>query len=307
MLTSPQPSLGSAPAGPLASAGETRTPVAPQRRPELDPRPRRGEHPRLLLWSQRSELLRQPVEVFAPTSQGRSVPAGPGCCQTGDHATLGLVHAELSTPPRAHHASGPKTRVRGFDLGLTSHAGASALSTARPHCPFALGGAGTTSGRKENRYYDPSIGRYLQMEAELQSPKGFLISAKSGGALAAYAYAGNNPIAFSDPTGLLKYPQQSCADANGAGIWMGGQGPGKDKCGDCAYLTQIATEVCQTSGLDNCMCKMLMQSKAVACSLLCNPLPPPKPPAKPPKPPKQPPRACSGNPPGDPGDPGSGV
>ncbi|WP_158625701.1 RHS repeat protein [Corallococcus carmarthensis] len=43
-----------------------------------------------------------------------------------------------------------------------------------------------------NRYYDPSVGRYLQPEPML---------AKGPAALPAYAYAVNNPIGVTDPTG----------------------------------------------------------------------------------------------------------
>lgn len=44
-----------------------------------------------------------------------------------------------------------------------------------------------------NRWYDPSIGRYLAPDPVLYR----------GQAVPVYAYAGNNPIIYSDPTGLL--------------------------------------------------------------------------------------------------------
>ncbi len=53
-----------------------------------------------------------------------------------------------------------------------------------------------------NRFYDPSIGRYLSPDPILLSP-GAVVSAAAGGMISpAYAYASNNPIAFIDPTGL---------------------------------------------------------------------------------------------------------
>lgn len=61
-----------------------------------------------------------------------------------------------------------------------------------------------------NRYYDPSIGRYLQPDPMMQYPM-----LGSGNA---YAYAGNNPIANTDATGLLVELDPSC-------------GPYKDKLG----------------------------------------------------------------------------
>ncbi|WP_375759057.1 RHS repeat-associated core domain-containing protein [Corallococcus exercitus] len=52
-----------------------------------------------------------------------------------------------------------------------------------------------------NRYYDPSIGRYLQPEPLLLDPQSILVYAAEGRSLAPYAYALNNPTGFVDPTG----------------------------------------------------------------------------------------------------------
>jgi RHS repeat-associated protein len=52
-----------------------------------------------------------------------------------------------------------------------------------------------------NRYYDPSIGRYLQPEPMLGNPMRVLLMATKGG-VAAYSYAANNPLTYIDPTGL---------------------------------------------------------------------------------------------------------
>jgi RHS repeat-associated protein len=47
-----------------------------------------------------------------------------------------------------------------------------------------------------NRYYDPSIGRYLQ-------PEPMLAMGPKDGDAPVYAYGSNNPLRFSDPTGLF--------------------------------------------------------------------------------------------------------
>ncbi|WP_164002203.1 RHS repeat-associated core domain-containing protein [Pyxidicoccus caerfyrddinensis] len=54
-----------------------------------------------------------------------------------------------------------------------------------------------------NRYYDPSIGRYLQPEPLLQSPLRITLALKLGevGFPSAYAYAGNNPVGNFDADG----------------------------------------------------------------------------------------------------------
>ncbi|WP_141257525.1 MULTISPECIES: RHS repeat-associated core domain-containing protein [unclassified Myxococcus] len=58
-----------------------------------------------------------------------------------------------------------------------------------------------------NRYYDPSIGRYLQPEPMLQSPRYVRAMAWRGRSVGAYAYALNNPLHFVDRNGLtaLRY------------------------------------------------------------------------------------------------------
>ncbi|MFP2928433.1 RHS repeat-associated core domain-containing protein [Pyxidicoccus sp. 3LG] len=53
-----------------------------------------------------------------------------------------------------------------------------------------------------NRYYDPSVGRYLQPEPLLQSPRYSGGMAAGGYSVPAYAYALNNPQRYSDPNGL---------------------------------------------------------------------------------------------------------
>ncbi|EPX57569.1 hypothetical protein D187_004913 [Cystobacter fuscus DSM 2262] len=54
-----------------------------------------------------------------------------------------------------------------------------------------------------NRYYDPSIGRYLQSEPMLQMPMVVQDYARKGQVLTPYAYGLNNPLHFVDPNGLI--------------------------------------------------------------------------------------------------------
>ncbi|WP_245591921.1 RHS repeat-associated core domain-containing protein [Cystobacter fuscus] len=54
-----------------------------------------------------------------------------------------------------------------------------------------------------NRYYDPSIGRYLQPEPMLQEPAVVKAMVLGGHSMPSYAYAANNPFYFSDPSGAL--------------------------------------------------------------------------------------------------------
>ncbi|WP_395834491.1 RHS repeat domain-containing protein [Archangium violaceum] len=54
-----------------------------------------------------------------------------------------------------------------------------------------------------NRYYDPSIGRYLQPEPMLHESAVVKALVLRGQSMPVYAYASNNPFHFSDPSGGL--------------------------------------------------------------------------------------------------------
>lgn len=53
-----------------------------------------------------------------------------------------------------------------------------------------------------NRFYDPSVGRYLSPEPLLKSPTYVRRMAESGMRVPTYAYAANNPMRYADPDGL---------------------------------------------------------------------------------------------------------
>ncbi|WP_181791265.1 RHS repeat-associated core domain-containing protein [Myxococcus llanfairpwllgwyngyllgogerychwyrndrobwllllantysiliogogogochensis] len=64
-----------------------------------------------------------------------------------------------------------------------------------------------------NRYYDPTIGQYLQPEPLLNSARTIKKAASNGSPLPTYGYAQNNPIQFIDPDGL----KARCPN----GFWIG--------------------------------------------------------------------------------------
>ncbi|MDP2271670.1 MAG: RHS repeat-associated core domain-containing protein [Archangium sp.] len=71
-----------------------------------------------------------------------------------------------------------------------------------------------------NRYYDPSTGRYLSPEPLLQDPMYVSMMAQGGMSTPTYAYALNNPIRYTDPTGKnpLVIPAAAVAIAAGEAL-----------------------------------------------------------------------------------------
>ena len=95
----------------------------------------------------------------------------------------------------------------GFTRGASgaSKGPAPACGGGAVHAKSRLTGASTTSGESgftdiRNHWYDPATGRFLT-----QDPIGL------AGGVDLYAYAGNNPISFSDPFGLC--PEGNCTQS----------------------------------------------------------------------------------------------
>lgn len=99
-----------------------------------------------------------------------------------------------------------------------------------------------------------------------------LAELRAGHQMPAYAYARNNPVAYTDPTGLLTYPPFQCFDENGSAYWTGGKGPGRTLCGDVEWLERQAMVACAIS--ESCSCKALLRTLAAA-RFQCGLLPPP--------------------------------
>jgi RHS repeat-associated protein len=59
-----------------------------------------------------------------------------------------------------------------------------------------------------HRYYDPSIGRYLEPEPLLQDPLYITWMTQRAQSVPAYAYANSNPLINVDPSGLASYRPQ---------------------------------------------------------------------------------------------------
>jgi RHS repeat-associated protein len=75
-----------------------------------------------------------------------------------------------------------------------------------------------------NRWYDPATGRFLT-----QDPIGL------AGGINLYAYAGNDPVSYSDPDGLCPIPPSSCFGRQGADL-AAGLTPGVSTIHDFATL-----------------------------------------------------------------------
>ncbi|MDN3021615.1 polymorphic toxin-type HINT domain-containing protein [Streptomyces sp. S.PB5] len=82
------------------------------------------------------------------------------------------------------------------------------------------------------REYDPSVGQFISVDP--------LLDPSDAQSLNGYSYAGNNPVTFSDPTGLFC---DGCSVGNDHSAWTPGHGPGcttegcYDEDGDYLYDT----------------------------------------------------------------------
>lgn len=138
---------------------------------------------------------------------------------SGNAATVEIAR-EIGDPPSVlpllAASTGPKTRVRGLDLGAQARVGGRGGRSRGPHWAFRDEGCRTASAISKfenwNRYYDPSIGRYLQPDPmQVHLPRIIRFKIKSGEPITAtefnpYAYANNNPLHFTDPNGLYPDP-----------------------------------------------------------------------------------------------------
>ncbi|WP_410477871.1 RHS repeat-associated core domain-containing protein [Myxococcus sp. MxC21-1] len=104
-----------------------------------------------------------------------------------------------------------------------------------------------------NRYYDPSIGRYLQPESLLEDPEFVKGMAQRGLSTPAYGYALNNPMHFVDPTGenpinpacavvVNVYGWDLATAAFGTGV-----GDAKAHC----YTTCLIAQLCGTTPISS--------------------------------------------------------
>ncbi|MEW5742786.1 MAG: RHS repeat-associated core domain-containing protein, partial [Myxococcota bacterium] len=65
-----------------------------------------------------------------------------------------------------------------------------------------------------NRFYDPQSGRYLSPEPMLEQAIWLKAEAASGFTTPTYAYTRNNPLQYTDPTGLFSWKSE-CPDIGG--------------------------------------------------------------------------------------------
>jgi RHS repeat-associated protein len=151
------------------------------------------------------------VGLFAPPPAAASLPVSSSFLPA-DLRALPSLPDEL--PPAAARqgasAFGPKTRVRGFELGLHCFIGGEAGLTCGPRRAYGLryGGhaversvfTGYLWDRETNlfyakaRFYDPAYGRFTSQDS-------FLGEINDPPSLHRYAYANDNPARFVDPTG----------------------------------------------------------------------------------------------------------
>ena len=111
-------------------------------------------------------------------------------------------HAPESADLHLATAGGPQTRVWGINLAWEPCIGAWNCSSPGVASGIAFAEPEPAEGVKENRYYDPGIGRYLEPEPmEAKGPGLAVAGANSGAATSSYSYAYSNPVSKSDSDG----------------------------------------------------------------------------------------------------------
>ncbi|MBF5043013.1 RHS repeat-associated core domain-containing protein [Aggregicoccus sp. 17bor-14] len=89
-----------------------------------------------------------------------------------------------------------------------------------------------------NRYYDPSIGRYLQ-------PEPMAAVDSKAGAWPAYAYVKNNPVKSSDPTGLYTLDPRATCDNWGPALKRAREVMGCDAGSQCNSECKPPCNICE--------------------------------------------------------------
>ena len=112
--------------------------------------------------------------------------------------------------------------------------------------------AETALSQNWNRFYDPSIGRYLEPEPELQDPKNIVKTAKTGSSMPAYAYAQNNPLSKGDFNGLdvFKIVDPSPATPLGGHHWSVAFTTECSNTCEADPVVEVISYECEGRGLD---------------------------------------------------------
>jgi RHS repeat-associated protein len=160
--------------------------------------------------------------------------------ESGYLGALALLSNRQGTVLGAMRPNGLReTTVKSFSTDAFGKvAGADGAGTTNPEVGFAGASTGDPQGGftyLRNRWYDPQTGRFLT-----QDPIGL------AGGVNLYAYAGNNPVMFSDPFGLCPWHDVECWEDK---MWAASGGTGF--AGRVlAPLASTALELSGASGVD---------------------------------------------------------
>lgn len=213
-----------------------------------------------------SPLLRQlrthlpRVEVDTPgcvyqVMNGSNTPSDSACGSRWNHWAPWQPVANGSSMHLMYCSNGSNPNPQPFGVTVDGYEYKEYESGATPYIPpFRFPGqyfdAETDLHENWNRYYDPSTGRYLSPEPLLQDPTWVKEELKLGAQVAAYAYASNNPVVNSDPSGLF-VRRGTCANWTRAVAlamkWAGCKGGGKaNPNNECQYqlLKNGACNIC---------------------------------------------------------------